>query len=91
MPCWLEESNYSNEGHISLIVSILSVGTFVGAPRGGMSGKLTENEESSARQFCLLISVWRFELPLRRNLCSSLVDYLPVLTLVWSLFKTLTK
>merc|ERR1712130_687363 len=41
MPYWKKEFNYPTEGELSLIVSILSVGTFVGALSAGILSDIT--------------------------------------------------
>ncbi|OGE46667.1 hypothetical protein PENARI_c103G01247 [Penicillium arizonense] len=51
MPYWLDEFNHPNEGRISLIVSILSVGTFVGALAAGIIADIT------GRRWGIIISV----------------------------------
>ncbi|KAJ5100118.1 general substrate transporter [Penicillium argentinense] len=51
MPYWLDEFNHPNEGRISLIVSILSVGTFVGALAAGIIADIT------GRKWGIIISV----------------------------------
>ncbi|KAK5796521.1 hypothetical protein VI817_005806 [Penicillium citrinum] len=51
MSYWLEEFDNPNEGRISLIVSILSVGTFVGALAAGIMADIT------GRRWGIIISV----------------------------------
>lgn len=51
MPYWLDEFNHPSEGRISLIVSILSVGTFVGALAAGIIADIT------GRRWGIIISV----------------------------------
>lgn len=51
MPYWIEEFDNPNEGRIALIVSILSVGTFVGALAAGIMADIT------GRRWGIIISV----------------------------------
>lgn len=51
MPYWLDEFNHPNAGRISLIVSILSVGTFVGALAAGIMADIT------GRRWGIILSV----------------------------------
>ncbi|CAI7567887.1 unnamed protein product [Penicillium pancosmium] len=51
MPYWLDEFEHPNAGRISLIVSILSVGTFVGALAAGIMADIT------GRRWGIILSV----------------------------------
>ncbi|KAG2421279.1 hypothetical protein HFD88_005253 [Aspergillus terreus] len=51
MPYWLDEFDHPSEGRISLIVSILSVGTFVGALAAGIIADIT------GRRWGIILSV----------------------------------
>ncbi|KAJ5945319.1 hypothetical protein N7516_005487 [Penicillium verrucosum] len=51
MPFWIEEFNHPNTGRIALIVSILSVGTFVGSLASGVLADIT------GRRWGIILSV----------------------------------
>ena len=51
MPYWVREFDHPSEGRISLIVSILSVGTFVGALAAGIIADIT------GRRWGIILSV----------------------------------
>lgn len=51
MPFWLDEFNHPNAGRIALIVSILSIGTFVGSLAAGVLADIT------GRRWGIILSV----------------------------------